>query len=187
MKFQDPGYRAAADEVTIQLEGLHSEEEFQQKMEAIKLQVLAGAGDCDRFTEVRQYSAGDSFGEGALINSKPRAATVQGTAPCFLAVMDKESYKKSLGKIERKQKDHLIQFFKDCPIFQHWSRGALYKLIYHFKKHRFRRGHIVYQKGEVCKQIYFVYQGVFEQVKQIHLQREEHEADLYKYLHDRQP
>ena len=77
-------------------------------MEAIQRQILAGAGDCEKYTEVLRYTAGDSFGEGALINSKPRAATVQGTAPCFLAVMDQESYKKSLGKIERKQKDHLI-------------------------------------------------------------------------------
>ena len=46
-----------------------------------------------------RLKAGQSFGEQALINSKPRMATIQCVTPCFFAVLTKNDYQKSFGKI----------------------------------------------------------------------------------------
>jgi len=50
-----------------------------------------------------QLQAGQSFGELALINDKPRAATIMCLTDCYFAVIDKSDYAKVLKKIEYKE------------------------------------------------------------------------------------
>mmetsp|Transcript_34688 Transcript_34688/g.53175 ORF Transcript_34688/g.53175 Transcript_34688/m.53175 type:complete len:408 (-) Transcript_34688:1254-2477(-) len=124
---------------------------------------------------------GDSFGEQALLNSKPRAATVKCASPCFFAVMNRQDYEKSLGKIQKKQMNKMIEFLRGCPHFRHWSRTALVKLTYYFKKKQYRRGNIIYAKGDSTRNIYIVLNGEFEQIKHIkvHKKRDE-QAEVTK-------
>ena len=46
---------------------------------------------------------------------------------------------------------------------------SLYRLIKQFERVRYRRGNIVYRKGEVCKNLYIVYDGEFELIKTIQI------------------
>ena len=48
--------------------------------------------------EVNTQSSGSSFGELALIHSQTRKATIKCKENCEFAVLDKENYKKILGK-----------------------------------------------------------------------------------------
>jgi CRP-like cAMP-binding protein len=52
------------------------------------------------FLKVGMIFAGHSFGELALINNKPRAATIHCEEGCHFAVMSKKDYKECLIKIE---------------------------------------------------------------------------------------
>jgi len=117
------------------------------------------------------FNKGDSFGEQALLNSKPRAATVKCAGPCFFAVMNRSDYEKSLGKIQKKQMNKLVEFLRGCPHFKSWTRTALVKLSYYFKKKQYRRNNIIYAKGDPTQNIYIVLNGEFEQIKHVKVRR----------------
>ena len=63
------------------------------------------------FIEVAKLSAGQSFGELALINDAPRAATVYCLSECIFAVIERKDYEKVLKRIELKAQQAKIQFF----------------------------------------------------------------------------
>ena len=77
---------------------------------------------------------GSCFGEQALINNAPRAATIKCMEKCYFGVLTKAAYQKSIGKILRKQMETQITFLRQCPEFHHWSRTSLFKLFYYWKK-----------------------------------------------------
>lgn len=52
------------------------------------------------FIEIKKLHSGDYFGELALINNAPRVATITTIEPSSFAVIDRETYKKVLMKIE---------------------------------------------------------------------------------------
>lgn len=72
-------------------------------------------------TEVAQLSAPNSFGELALIEYKPRAATIKCVEDCIFAMIDKTSYKKIFGRLQRKTIESLIDLIRSIPYFYGWS------------------------------------------------------------------
>lgn len=67
------------------------------------------------YQEVKQVGKGESFGELALINNKPRAATAKCKTDTILASLDKESYSKVMAKIQQKKLNEKIDFLKEIP------------------------------------------------------------------------
>jgi CRP-like cAMP-binding protein len=134
------------------------------------------------FKEVATKESGEFFGELALIDNKPRSATIQCLTPCFFAVLDKNSYESSLGKIQKAQMEAMIRFLQGIPQFGGadggkeenldpdikkkktctWTKTALSRLSYYFKKVHYRRSNIVYKERDPCKFVYLVYEGEFE-------------------------
>ena len=53
-------------------------------------------------TNVKTLSVGDSFGELALIENRPRAATIISRENCHLAVLEKKHFNKILSIIKTK-------------------------------------------------------------------------------------
>jgi len=80
---------------------------------------------------------GKSFGDLALINNKPRAATIKCLTDCHFAVISKNVYERILKKIEVKNQNKLVDFFQHLPFFEGWSRTALAKLKYIFAQRDF--------------------------------------------------
>lgn len=56
----------------------------------------------DWFVEVKVLGPGTGFGELALIDNKPRAATIQTMGECYFAVIGRDDYNKFLQKLEVK-------------------------------------------------------------------------------------
>jgi CRP-like cAMP-binding protein len=52
-----------------------------------------------------------AFGELALINNNPRAATLKCLTDCHFAVISKNVYERILKKIEVKNQNKLVDFF----------------------------------------------------------------------------
>jgi CRP-like cAMP-binding protein len=75
-------------------------------------------------------TAGKAFGELALINNRPRAATIKCLTDCHFATIKKEDYDALLKKIEIKKEKKLVDFLEALPYFANQSRVALIKLKY---------------------------------------------------------
>lgn len=82
---------------------------------------------------------GQCFGEQALINHKPRAATIKCKTDCYLGTLYRVDYENSVGKIQRTQIEKLISFLKNIPYFANWSKTAVSKLFYYLKKEKFNK------------------------------------------------
>ena len=104
---------------------------------------------------------GKSFGEMALINNKPRGATILCKEDCHFAVMDREDFRGTLMKLEEKTQDTYIQFLRKLPLFHSWGYTALYKLLFAVEKLSVRRGEVMYEQGDVAESFYLIYSGEF--------------------------
>jgi cAMP-dependent protein kinase regulator len=78
-------------------------------VECLKLESI-GLGDKKGFISVRSLSAGDHFGELALLNKEKRSLSIRVSSDngCKLLSLDKDSFERILGSIEK----HLKKDYK---------------------------------------------------------------------------
>jgi len=88
----------------------------------------------DGLAEFIEFGKGKSFGEGALINDKPRAATILCKTDCYFAVMNKLDFMVLLHKMESKLKTEMFEFLKVHPLMRGWSELLLTKIIHAIPK-----------------------------------------------------
>jgi CRP-like cAMP-binding protein len=124
--------------------------------------------------EVAKLHNGGSFGELALIEDKPRAATIKCHTDCTFATMEREDYNKTLMRIENRNINKIIDFFKDLPYFSSYGRTALGKIRFWFSRVKYKRSHVVYKEGDSSSHVYIVINGDFEFVRKIkHVENKE--------------
>lgn len=70
------------------------------------------------FTEVAIQETGKSFGERALIEDVPRAATVQALTDCYFAVLNKDAYLRVLKKLQTRAQNEKLEFFTNLPFLK---------------------------------------------------------------------
>lgn len=76
--------------------------------------------------------------------------------------MDKNDYSKTLSRIENRNINKVLEFFKSLPYFSSFSRIALTKLRVNFKKVKYKRKHLIYKEGTPSDFVYIVINGDFE-------------------------
>jgi len=106
--------------------------------------------------DVKTMKAGESFGELALINDAPRAATIHCQSKCFFAVINKLDYDKFLKRMHHKQLQKDIDLFYSLPYFSHWTNNMIKKLVLCFNVKEFKRNQIVYSQDQEANTIYIV-------------------------------
>lgn len=73
--------------------------------------------------EIVSLKQGMSFGELALNNNQPRAATIACKSDCHFAVMNKADYQKCLLTVTKRRIQAILDFLKDLPFLgPHLSR-----------------------------------------------------------------
>ena len=77
--------------------------------------------------KVSELGDSKSFGELAILTERPRAARIVAEELTYCAVLLRQDYFKVLGKIENLQKDSVIDFIQEMPVFQGFSRNNLRK------------------------------------------------------------
>jgi CRP-like cAMP-binding protein len=68
--------------------------------------------------QVASLETGKSFGEKALINDAPRAASIQAVTDCHFAVLKKDGYLKVLKKLETRLYNSKMDYFSNLPCLQ---------------------------------------------------------------------
>ena len=121
----------------------------------------------DFYREVATLGPGSSFGELALIQAKPRAATVVCKEPTVLAFLDRQAYDKVLRKLQQNQLGANVRFLQSVPFFRAWTKNSVAKFSYFFEKRRFRRNQLVYREGDPCERVFLVRSGEFEVRKRV--------------------
>ncbi|CAI2385596.1 unnamed protein product [Moneuplotes crassus] len=121
---------------------------------------------------------GISFGELALINNKPRSATIKANTNVVCAVLTRKSYEKIIKPIEEKILNEKISFLKSFPFLNHLSKQTLSRLTYKVEKIPFSRGNTVYNEGERSKGVYLVYKGEFQIYKRLDIFKSKKYEDL---------
>ena len=84
------------------------------------------------FVEVLTLVDGQSFGELAIISSKPRAATIRAQTEVQLAIIGKKDYTKTLERFEKRDTEAKIQFFRQIPFLSHWTKVQVERLVLSF-------------------------------------------------------
>ena len=89
--------------------------------------------------EFIELGKGKSFGEGALLDNKPRAATILCKTDCYFAVMNKLDFMVQLHKIEAKIKTELLEFLHGHPLMKGWPESLIAKIIHAIPTKKFKR------------------------------------------------
>ncbi|CAI2379308.1 unnamed protein product [Moneuplotes crassus] len=131
--------------------------------------------------EIATLERGASFGEVALIEDKPRGASIKCRYDCIFATMEREDYSKTLSRIENRNINKIIDFFKDLPYFSSYGRAALDRIRFQFVRIKKKRKHVVYKEGDPSQFVYIILKGEFELVKKFR-QIEEKEINYKRYV-----
>ncbi|CAI2386845.1 unnamed protein product [Moneuplotes crassus] len=116
---------------------------------------------------INKIEKGASFGELALINNKPRAATIQAFTSVTCAVLTRKNYESIIKPIEERILNEKIGFLKSFPFLQHLSKQTLSRLTYTIDEYRYNRGNTVYNEGDKSKGVYLIYKGEFQIYKRL--------------------
>ncbi|KAL4438839.1 hypothetical protein ABPG74_016559 [Tetrahymena malaccensis] len=127
---------------------------------------------------VKEIEAGNAFGELALLNNKPRLATIVCHENCQFAILEKEDFTKILKDIEEKLLDKEISLLANLHIFQGWNKNLLKQLYLNSQKVKFNNGQIIFKEGDACDNVYIVNQGEFTTYKIFEFNRDEEQKDL---------
>lgn len=100
---------------------------FNQKTYILQLK----KGEKFFFEEIATLKSGQSFGELALIQNKPRAATIFCKSDCYFASIDKTSFNNAISKGMQKNLADNIEFLRGIPFFQGWTKNSLTKFLLH--------------------------------------------------------
>jgi CRP-like cAMP-binding protein len=118
-------------------------------------------------TEVSRLEAPNSFGDVALIDYKPRTATIKCVTNWVFALIDKANYQKIIGRVTKKNIGKIIDLFRSIPYFTHWKINEIKKFKEYFTEVEYLRNHTVYKEGAHPEFVYIVKTGDFEIIKKV--------------------
>lgn len=124
-------------------------------------------------TKVHAYSPGQGFGELALTNSKPRAASILATVDTDLAALSKKDFESIIGEAIKKDLESKTMVLRNIPAFTHLTKNSLKKLTFYMDEHTLHKGTFLFKEGENIKGLYLVKEGDFEVSKKFKRQLDE--------------
>ncbi|KAL4459906.1 hypothetical protein ABPG74_003432 [Tetrahymena malaccensis] len=113
------------------------------------------------FVQVSTLKAGSSFGELALINDRPRLATIVCSQNCKFAVIDKENFQRILKEQEEIKLIKALNLYSSIPLFENFSTYLLKQVHWSSFKVKYKMNEKVFAQGEESDSMYIVNSGQF--------------------------
>lgn len=111
---------------------------------------------------VAEWGNGQAFGELALLNDKPRSATIMTVEDTHFAVLEKEDFKNIMAKTLKNKFAEQVAFLSSFPFFSGMTRITKEKLGFLLKKVKYAIGQNVITEGEDLNDFYLIESGEFE-------------------------
>jgi len=111
------------------------------------------------------YERGDTFGERALIQNAPRAATVQSLQPSEVWVLHRDDYRVTVAMEAEKKRARLLDFIKSISAFKDFSKKDLETLAESFEERKYKDHEFVIKQGERGDRFYVIMHGVAKMTK----------------------
>lgn len=128
----------------------------------LSIQILE-KGSRATVSTVGKYSAGDSFGELALLFDSPRAATISATTEVDLYELHRHAFKLSLRTMADKKTDEVAQFIGDAvPCLATLLEDERRNLAEHLVAVHYEANEVIFHardKGDEAKEFMILHQG----------------------------
>jgi len=111
------------------------------------------------------YERGYTFGERALIQNAPRAATVQSLQPSEVWVLHRDDYRVTVAAEAKKKRDRLLDFIKSIRTFKDLSVKDRETLADSFEEKKYKENETVIKQGEQGDRFYVIMNGIAKMTK----------------------
>lgn len=103
--------------------------------------------------------AGMSFGELALLDDRPRTATITTLEPCILWSLDRKTFMKTITKIRMQEYDENKKFINSVGIFNILTNTQKEALLGACVTQTWPVGHVIIKEGDIGNLFYIVKEG----------------------------
>ena len=114
---------------------------------------------------IKDYDAGDYFGELALLHNAPRAASITAVTDCILYSVDRECFNHVIKEFAVRNRQIYEQFLSEVEILQSLDNYERSKLCDCLKVQIFEPGQKVISQGESGATFYLIVEGEARAVK----------------------
>ena len=91
-----------------------------------------------------------------------RAVTFRCSHDCKLGVLSKDDYNISVGKVQKKHFERLLDFIKSCPGFMNLAKSTVARLLLMWQRRKFYKNQVVFKQGQEIEKLYLVLSGEFQ-------------------------
>lgn len=118
-----------------------------------------------------ELSVGSAFGELALLNDKPRSATIMTVEDTHFAILEKDDFKTIMEKLLKDKFAAQVNFLSGFPFLSGMTRITKEKLGFMMKKKSFKLGNEVVIEGDQLNDLFLIESGEFEINKTVYINR----------------
>jgi CRP-like cAMP-binding protein len=119
------------------------------------------------FFTIAALSDGHAFGELALIQQKPRMATVRASQKSHIMILTKEAFEVVIGKMEKRILNDKINFLRSIPVFALLTKNSIAKITCSLSKKIVPKDMYLYKENDPAKSVFIVINGELEVTKTI--------------------
>ncbi|KAJ8323712.1 Rap guanine nucleotide exchange factor-like 1 [Batrachochytrium dendrobatidis] len=130
---------------------------------------ISKTGRIEDSFSVATLGAGSGFGDLALVNDKPRAATILTLSYSELVSVEKTDYNRIIKFIHEKEMKEKIYFLRKVPAFSEWTTSQLRQIGQLIIWRKYAPGTVIHAQGEKFTEFHTIKSGVCHVYQDLHI------------------